>query len=276
VQVLYRDAPADEASTRLPADAREALAWLEAGNRRFAGLAQGDVSTDAAAPFVIETDFGVRAVLGGTPKPRPFGLILGCSDSRVPIELVFGRAVNDLFVVRVAGNTAGDDAIASLTYASQQFATAQTIVVLGHTQCGAMATAVEAFLKPRTFLDLAASPPLRALVDRILVSVRAASMVLQETYGSSVTGTAGYPWALLRLTTFLNAAYVAYCVRAAIPVELQRHAVYGVYDVTTCQVSSAATETFAEPPVDAEGFRVLARTLASEDQVRHLLEPQPA
>ena len=148
------------------------------------------MSTDAAAPFVIETDFGVRAVLGGTPEPRPFGLVLGCSDSRVPIELVFGRAVNDLFVVRVAGNTAGDDAIASLTYASQHFATARTIVVLGHTQCGAMATAVEAFLKPRTFLDLAASLPLRALIDRIQVGVRAASMVLQETYGSSVTGTA--------------------------------------------------------------------------------------
>src|SRR5436190_16552351 len=150
MQIEYRDTPGDEAPTREPAYADEAIAWLESGNRQFAGLASGQIDVpEAGIPFVINADFGVRSVVRAAPEQRPFGLVLGCSDARVPIELVFGRAVNDLFVVRVAGNTIGDDAIASLTYAADQFATAKTIVVLGHTQCGAVAAAVDVFLKPR-------------------------------------------------------------------------------------------------------------------------------
>ena len=270
--MVYRETPAHHVPTRPPADASEALAWLEAGNRRFAGLAlQGDGGADAVAPFVIEADFGVGAVLSGAPEPQPFGLVLGCADSRVPIELVFGRAVNELFVVRVAGNTAGDDAVASLTYAAKHFPSAQTIVVLGHTQCGAVATAVDAFLKPRTFLDLAVSLPLRSLIDRIQVAVRVSSMALQEAHGPAVTANPAFPWTLLHLTAFLNAAYVAHCVLVSIPTELRRRVVYGVYDVATRRVTTGAGETFAEAPVDAEGFRLLARRLATADEVRGAL-----
>jgi carbonic anhydrase len=191
----------------------------------------------------------------------------------VPIELVFGRAVNDLFVVRVAGNTLGDDALASLTYAAQQFATAKTMVVLGHTQCGAVAAAVDVFLKPRAILDLAVSPPLRALVDRILVGVRVASMVLQEVYGVEVTSRTAYSWTLLHLTVFINAAYVGYCLNAALPAEIRRRVVYGVYDVSTGQVTSGFDQTtFAEPPTDAAGFRTLALSLAATPRIRELLD----
>lgn len=274
MQVLYRDAAPDETQPKQPADATEALTWLEAGNRQFARLASGDApAAEPAAPFVIQADFGVSAVLKGPPEPRPFGLILGCADSRVPIELVFGRAVNDLFVVRVAGNTVGDDALASLTYAAQHFATAKTIVVLGHTQCGAVAAAVDVFLKPRGILDLAVTPPLRALVDRILVGVRAASMALQETYGVEVVQREAYAWTLLHLTVFINAAYVGFCLNAALPAEIRRDIVYGVYDVATGQVTSGLDQqAFAKPPTDAAGFRALALALAATPRVQTLLE----
>ena len=272
MQIVYRDVPTETTSTREPADAGEAVAWLEAGNRQFAGLASGELPAPAAAPFVINADFGVRSVVRAAPEQRPFGLVLGCSDARVPIELVFGRAVNDLFVVRVAGNTIGDDAIASLTYAADHFPTAKTIVVLGHTQCGAVAAAVDVFLKPRRILDLAATPPLRALVDRILVGVRVASMALQETYGVDVSSHEAYAWTLLHLSVFVNAAYVGFCVNAALPPALRRRVVYGVYEISTGRVTSGFEGTFAEPPADAAAFRDLAFALAVTPRMRELLD----
>jgi len=273
MQVVYRDAPATDIPNREPADATEAIAWLEAGNRQFAGLAAGTADRpDAPVPFVINTDFGVRAVVRGAPEQRPFGLVLGCSDARVPIELVFGRAVNELFVVRVAGNTVGEDAIASLTYAADHFPTAKTIVVLGHSQCGAVAAAVDVFLKPRRVLDLAATPHLRALVDRILVGVRTAAMALDETYGVDVKNREAYAWTLLHLAVFVNAAYVAFCVNAALPAALRRRVVYGVYDIATAQVTSGFDSTFAEPPADAASFRELTLALAATPRMRELLD----
>ena len=276
MQVVYRDAPAQDVPAREPADADEAIAWLETGNRHFAGLAAGTADNpEAAAPFVIDTDFGVRAVVRGAPEQRPFGLVLGCSDARVPIELVFGRAVNELFVVRVAGNTIGDDAIASLTYAADHFPTAKTIVVLGHTQCGAVAAAVDVFLKPRRILDLATTPQLRGLVDRILVGVRTAAMVLEETYGPDVKNREAYAWTLLHLAVFINAAYVGFCVNAALPAALRRRTVYGVYEIATGQVTSGFDSTFSEPPADAASFKELSLALAATRRMRELLSGAP-
>jgi carbonic anhydrase len=274
VQVIYRQATGDPAQ---PRDSREALTWLEEGNRRFSTLAAGHdpSATGGTPPLVIEGDFGVGAVLGQEPEPRPFGVVLGCADSRVPIELVFGRAVNDLFVVRMAGNTIGSDAIGSIEYAVQHFPTVQNVVVLGHTLCGAVATAVDVFLKPRGFLELASSLPLRSLVERIQVGARVASMALQEEYGPYVREVSTYGWALLEVAIFLNAAYVAHSVRAALLADGHSRVavVYGVYDLATRRVSAgpAAASSFAPPPEGTEGFRELARSLASASRTRDLL-----
>jgi carbonic anhydrase len=275
VQVIYRQA--DAAAAQQPRDGREALAWLEEGNRRFSSLVAGNDGPGAgwAAPLVIEGDFGVGAVLGQAPEPRPFGVVLGCADSRVPIELIFGRAVNDLFVVRMAGNTIGSDAIGSIEYAVRHFPTIQNAVVLGHTLCGAVATAVDVFLKPRGFLDLASSLPLRSLVERIQAGARVASMALQEEYGRYVSEVSTYGWALLDVAVVLNAAYAAHSVRAALMADGHSSVavVYGVYDLATRRVSAdpAASSAFASPPDGAEGFRVLARSLARAPRTRELL-----
>lgn len=262
----------------LPRDHREALDWLERGNRRFANLAAPD-SAERPASLVIEGDFGIRAVLGQEPEPRPFGVVLGCADARMPIELVFGRAVNDLFVVRVAGNSVGTDSMGSIEYAVQHFPTVQLVLILGHTLCGAVAAAVDAFLKPRRMLELATAPELRSLVDRVHVSVRVAAMALEEEFGPAVAASPAYSWALLDLTVFLNAAYVAYCTRASLPASGRPIAVvYGVYDLKSRHVcvSSTATAPFSAPPDDAEGFRRLARALAAGPRVRDLFRIEPA
>jgi carbonic anhydrase len=270
-QVIYRQAT-DE-NPPLPRDGTEALAWLADGNNRFATAAAG--GPDADRTLVIDGDFGIGAVLGRRPEPRPFGIVLGCSDSRVPVELVFGRAVNELFVVRVAGNAIGNDAIGSIHYAMDHFGTLQTIVVLGHTLCGAVATAVDAFLKPRRYLELATRLALRALVDRMEVSVRVAAMALQGEHGTDIAMAPGYGWALLDLAVYLNAAYVAFSIDAGLSAaDRSRVAVaYGVYDVTTRRVSAGAgtSSAFEAPPEGADGFRTLARALASAPHIMELL-----
>lgn len=74
---------------------------------------------------------------------KPFAIILGCSDSRVPVELVFDQSLGDLFVIRIAGNIANPSQIASAEFAVQQFGVG-LIVVLGHTRCGAVEATVSA------------------------------------------------------------------------------------------------------------------------------------
>ena len=159
--------PADPAAQ--PRDGSEALAWLDAGNDRFSRLAAAARQPDTGiqASFVLEGDFGVGALLERQHHPHPFGIVLGCADASLPIEVVFGRTADDLFVVKLAGNTIGSDALASIEYAVERFPTIQVAVVLGHTLCGAVAAAVETFLKRRFVADLAISLPLRALVDRM-------------------------------------------------------------------------------------------------------------
>lgn len=126
--------------------APEALARLKEGNRNF--VANG------AGP-------------GGRPsaEQQPFAIVLGCSDSRVPAELIFGQGFGDLFVIRVAGNIVAPSQVGSVEFAAERFGT-RLAVVMGHTQCGAVAATLEQLRRPE-----AQSPNLRAIVDRIRPSV---------------------------------------------------------------------------------------------------------
>src|SRR5437899_7530250 len=146
--------------------------------------------------MLIDSDLGFGIAPGVEPEQRPFGIVLGCADARVPIELIFGQSVNNLFVVRVAGNTVGSDGLGSIDYAVEQFPSLRVAAVLGHTACGAVTAAVDVFQQPAEFLELAASLPLRSLVDRILVVVRACAKALEEVHGAGVTEAPGYRLAL--------------------------------------------------------------------------------
>lgn len=97
---------------------------------------------------------------------EPFAVILGCSDSRVPVEIVFDQGLGDLFVIRVAGNIVAPSQIGSVEFAAERFGT-RLVVVLGHTRCGAVQATLEALQQPTE----RQSRNLSSIVDRIRPSV---------------------------------------------------------------------------------------------------------
>src|SRR5213595_1722685 len=127
--------------------AQEALARLREGNRRFVASGAGPAGRPGSAQ-------------------QPFAIVLGCSDSRVPAELVFGQGFGDLFVIRVAGNIVAPSQVGSVEFAAARFGT-RLAVVLGHTQCGAVRATLEEVRQPAP----RQSPNLRSIVDRIRPSV---------------------------------------------------------------------------------------------------------
>ena len=135
--------------------AREALERLRAGNARFVS------GTRSHDPFLVHSR---RAELA--TQQEPFAIVLGCSDSRVPVEIVFDQGLGDLFVIRVAGNIVAPSQLGSVEFAAERFGT-RLVVVLGHSQCGAVQATVEELQKPPGNQ----SPNLRSVVERIRPSV---------------------------------------------------------------------------------------------------------
>ena len=111
--------------------------------------------------------------------------MLGCSDARVPVELIFNEGPNDLFVVRVAGNGLGSDVLGSLRYAIENLrGSLRLVVVLGHSGCGALSAAVDTFLQPAGYLPLATNHALRGILDRQLIVVQATARRLTSAFGA--------------------------------------------------------------------------------------------
>ncbi|HSA56615.1 MAG TPA: carbonic anhydrase [Gemmatimonadaceae bacterium] len=135
--------------------ATEALQRLRQGNLRFASNVR---DSDA---FVSHTR---RAEL--TAGQQPFAIILGCSDSRVPAEIVFDQGLGDLFVIRVAGNIVAPSQVGSVEFAAARFDT-RLVVVLGHSQCGAILATLDELRRPVENQ----SRNLQAIVDRIRPAV---------------------------------------------------------------------------------------------------------
>jgi carbonic anhydrase len=103
-----------------------------------------------------------------TQEQEPFAIILGCSDARVPAEIVFDQGLGDLFVIRVAGNIVAPSQIGSIEFAAAQFGT-RLVVVLGHSQCGAVLATLDQLRQPAE----SQSRNLRSIVDRVRPSVEA-------------------------------------------------------------------------------------------------------
>jgi carbonic anhydrase len=137
--------------------AQEALERLQDGNRRFVS---GVRSLDTLMSQTRRNEF----VTG----QEPFAVILGCSDSRVPVEIVFDQGLGDLFVIRVAGNIVAPSQIGSVEFAVERFGT-RLVVILGHTRCGAVQATLEELQRPTENQ----SRNLRSIVDRIRPSVEA-------------------------------------------------------------------------------------------------------
>src|SRR5581483_1481045 len=129
--------------------ASEALERLREGNRRFV---RGWHTSDATPARLAELATG----------QEPFAVILGCSDSRVPVEIVFDQGLGDLFVIRIAGNVVAPSGIGSVEFAAARFGT-RLVVVLGHSRCGAVLATLEELRRPSENQ----SRNLRSIVDRV-------------------------------------------------------------------------------------------------------------
>jgi carbonic anhydrase len=139
----------DSATIGFPQSVDEAVSRLKAGNQRFVA---------GKTRHAHESAEWRKQLVGGQ---KPFATILGCSDSRVPVELVFDQGLGDLFVVRVAGNVIATDVIGSLGYAVAHLAT-PLVVVMGHEGCGAVTAALAAMRGPTE-----EPPGIKALVELI-------------------------------------------------------------------------------------------------------------
>src|SRR6516165_4165099 len=135
--------------------ARQALDRLQEGNRRFVS---GVRSIEVLANQTKRNELAAGQA--------PFAIILGCSDSRVPAEIVFDQGLGDLFVIRVAGNIVASSQIGSVEFAAEKFGT-PLVVVLGHSQCGAITATIEELTRPKG----SQSRNLRSIVDRVRPSV---------------------------------------------------------------------------------------------------------
>lgn len=136
--------------------ALDALQRLRDGNRRFAeNTRRGDSASGEA-----------RRVQVAAASQTPIAIILGCSDSRVPAEIIFDQGLGDLFVIRVAGNIVAPSQVGSVEFAAERFGT-RLVVVLGHSQCGAVEATLDELQRPTE----SRSRHLQSIVGRIRPSV---------------------------------------------------------------------------------------------------------
>ena len=138
--------------------AAEALPRLRDGNRRFVA---GESNLDALASQARRDSL--------VDGQEPFAIILGCSDSRVPAEIVFDQGLGDLFVIRVGGNIVAPSQVGSVEFAAARFGT-PLVVVMSHTQCGVVTAALDSAIDGANDK----SRNLRSLVDRVRPAVLAA------------------------------------------------------------------------------------------------------
>jgi carbonic anhydrase len=217
---------------------------------------------------------------------QPYAAVLACSDARVPPELVFQHASNELFVARVAGNVLGSECLGSIEYAVGNFESVRLLVVLGHSGCGAVTAAVDAYLHPTRYPEVASTQALRCIVDAILVGVRSAAQALHDHQGADVEHRPGYGAALVETAVALNAAMTAWSLRQELTRLPDRgiEVVFGVYDlvdrlvglpIDAPHVPSTASGGLRPAPREVADFAGLAKDIVTGRRIGALLESAP-
>lgn len=276
IEIRWRYDPAADPVERAPATAEEALLMLHMGNLAFADLGRDSGSGGYVIPVSAE-ELGLGAQAGVAIPQTPIAAVLGCADARVPLELIFSQTANDLFVVRVAGNVLGGACVGSIDFALARIPSVRLVAVVGHTGCGAVKAAVDAYLDPASYLGLSANLPLRGIVDSLLAAVQAADNALRSKYGHERSDRPGYYEALWGCAVVLNAAVAGDAVRRMFEHYLseQLAVTFGVYDLATRKVGLPSADSwraglFAPPDPDAMG--PFLADLVSSGYVRGLLD----
>ncbi len=284
VEIAYRYDGAEASLRERPSDSEAARLRLNDGNRSFAELfthLKEETGTSRRIIPIDPHDLGLLPTGAGALQQRPFAAVLGCADARVPIELIFNEGPNDLFVVRVAGNTLGDDVRGSLNYAIDHLGDSlKLIVVLGHSACGAVTAAVDVFLDPSGYLALASKHAIRGMVDRLLVVVEASARRMTAALGPDIVRHRNYREALIEVAVVTNAALAAHAMQREI--EARRasglRAAYGVYVLSERSIWAPRHGTdevtgIALPPDDARGFIEFGDAVLRSRRIASLLGP---
>jgi carbonic anhydrase len=245
MEYTYMFDPKNPTAKAVPPDADAARRLLEEGNRLFSQwmercrmktLREGE--PECVMPC-NGLEMGMPRTHGEMPKPSPFAVVVGCSDARVPAEMLFGQRFNDLFVIRVAGHLAGESCMESVEYALDALSeSVRVVVVLGHSGCGAVSGGVDAYLRPLKLWSHSTSSMLRALNRKILVAVREAANGLNEVWGPTAREAPGYREALIESAVGINTAQAAFELRR----EMDRagkweiEVLYGVHNIRNHQV----------------------------------------
>jgi carbonic anhydrase len=278
VDIIYRYEARTAPARRLPSDSNAALLRLNDGNRDFAALLDHVKDTSGVIEQIIPVDPRDLGLVSGStalPKQRPFAAVLGCSDARVPIELIFNEGPNDLFVVRVAGNGLGTEVLGSLKYAVEHLGgTLKLVVVLGHSGCGAITAAVDVFLNPGDYLAFATKHSLRNILDRSILVVQASANKLLSAFGSDVARNPGYRQALIEASIVTNAALAAYSIQQEFETspQAEMRAVYGVYLLETREVWAPCLKNkkgigLVAAPHDLAGFTEFGNAVVQSERI---------
>lgn len=281
IDYVYRFDPRNPSTKPATPDAETARRNLEDGNRMFsrwmASCRGQTVSPGGETTYVVQCnglEVGMNRTQGGVPRQAPFAVVVGCSDARVPIEMIFGQGFNEVFVIRVAGNVLGDVCLGSVDFAAQALSeSVKVIVVLGHSGCGAVTGAVDAYLRPLRFWSKTTSPALRSILQKIFVSVREAANGIHEVWGPDARNSPDFRDALIETAVCINAAQAAFALRQEIETagRWEIEVLYGVYNMFNHQVTmpnnpqvppSDANVRLAHAPTNPREFEALARQMA--------------
>src|SRR5262245_10663223 len=242
----------------------------------FANLARGSGTSQRVIP-VDARDLGVEHGDPTVPTQRPYAAVLGCSDARVPVELIFNEGPNDLFIIRVAGNSLGTEVLGSLKFAVDHLSdNLKLIVVLGHSGCGALTTAVDVFLNPIGYVSLAGKHSLLYVLDALLIVVQACAKKIHAAYGPDILRHPAYRRALIEASIVTHAALSAFSIQQEFQTgRTGLQVVYGVYLLETRHVwapymSELKGSGLTPAPHDAAEFIALGDAILHSDRIASL------
>jgi carbonic anhydrase len=288
IEIVWQYDPSLQKGDPSPSSASEARRVLEDGNRDFAELlANLHGGQDKRRVLkIFPGDLETSDTLGMVLKQSPFAATLSCSDARVPTELVFAQAANDIFAVRVAGNVLATACLGSLDYAVENLDSVRLLVVLGHTGCGAVTAAVDSVQKHANYINIAINQPLRVIVDSLIAVVNNADNSLSNVYGPEVTQAPGYHSALIEMAVSMNAALIAGIIQKTYAdlISEKFGIVYGIFNLHNRLVGRPAGESFPgnwelglfTPPQEEDGFVLLEEQLAKSKFIQQLLDGKVA
>lgn len=268
-ELVFQHDPSQQDKLEHPSDAEQARARLMQGNADFSSLQiDGKLASQKhIVPCNLEGLMGGQ--VGKAPKHQPFAAVLSCSDARVSTELIFHQTLNDLFVVRLAGNVIANESVGSLNYAAQHLGgSVKLLVVLGHSGCGAVDAAVDGYLNPANTPEMTNTLGLRSVVDRIFVAVRTAAKALDTTNYGAAEEEDKYRARLAGMSVVVNSAFAAMTLQQVLGPSIPSDCkvVFGVYDLATRQVLGPDGPGLADPPSSFEELEKLAIQVAEMDR----------